>query len=37
MAVDGHGHAMIFADYIAFGVLIVSALWVIAGLYLRRK
>ena len=37
MAVDGHGHAMTIADYIAFGVLIVSALWVIAGLYLRGK
>ena len=37
MAVDGHGHAMTIADYIAFGVLIVSALWAMAGLYLRGK
>jgi len=26
MAVDGHGHAMTIADYIAFGVLFVLAL-----------
>jgi hypothetical protein len=37
MAVDGHGHAMTIADYIAFGVLIVLALWAWAGLYLRGK
>ena len=27
MAVDGHGCAMTIADYIAFGALIVLALW----------
>jgi hypothetical protein len=32
MAVDGHGHAMTIADYIAFGVLIVLAIWAIADL-----
>ena len=37
MAVDGDGHAMTIADYIAFGVLIVLALWAMAGLYLRGK
>ena len=35
MAVDGHGHAMTIADYIAFGVLIVLAVWAGAMLYLR--
>jgi hypothetical protein len=32
MAADGHGHAMTIADYIAFGVLIVLAIWTIADL-----
>jgi hypothetical protein len=35
MAVDGHGHAMTIADYIAFGVLIALALGAIA--HLRGK
>jgi hypothetical protein len=35
MAVDGHGHAMTIADYIAFRVLIVLAIWAGAMLYLR--
>jgi len=34
MAVDGHCHAMTIADYIAFGVLIVLAIWAVAKLYL---
>ena len=34
MAVDGHGRAMTIADYIAFGALIVLALWAMARLYL---
>ena len=37
MAVDGHGHAMTIADYIAIGVLIVLAIWAGARLYLRGK
>ena len=37
MAVDGHGHAMTIADYSAFGVLIVLAIWVAVTLYLRGK
>jgi len=34
MAVDGHGHAMTIADYIAFGALIVLAILAVAKLYL---
>ena len=34
MAVDGHGHAMTIADYIALGTLIVLAIWAVAKLYL---
>jgi hypothetical protein len=37
MAVGGHGHAMTIADYIAFGTLIVLAIWAVTGLYLRGK
>jgi hypothetical protein len=37
MAVDGHGHAMTIADYIAFGVLIVLAIWAGVMLYPRGK
>jgi hypothetical protein len=37
MAVDGHGCAMIIADYIAFGVLVVLALSAIARLYVQGK
>ena len=37
MAVDGHGHAMTIADYSAFGVLIVLAMWAVVKLYLRGK
>jgi hypothetical protein len=34
MAVDGHGHAITIADYIAIGTLIVLAIWAVAKLYL---
>jgi len=34
MAVDGQGHAMTIADYIALGTLIVLAIWAVAKLYL---
>jgi hypothetical protein len=37
MAVDGHGHAMTIADYIAIGVLIVLAISAGGMLYLRGK
>jgi hypothetical protein len=36
MAVDGHGHAMTIADYIAFGVLIVLGLSAVVG-FARRN
>jgi hypothetical protein len=34
MAVEGHGHVMTIADYIAFGALIVLAILAVAKLYL---
>jgi hypothetical protein len=37
MAVDGHGHAMTIADYMAIGVLIALALWAGAMPYMRSK
>jgi hypothetical protein len=33
----GNGHAMTIPDYMAFGVLIVLAIWAGAMLYLRGK
>jgi hypothetical protein len=37
MAVDGDGHAMTIPDYIAFGGLIVLAIWAGAMLFMRSK
>jgi hypothetical protein len=37
MAVDGHGHAMTIPDYVAFGILIVLAIWAGVMLYPRGK
>jgi hypothetical protein len=37
MAVDGDGHAMTIADYVAFGILTALALSAGAMLYMRSK